>query len=277
MTKISNQVYHIENTERGSKLFLQTYENPDSKVKAQMLLTHGLGEHSDVYKPFVTFLTQRLPLKVYSWDLYGHGRSTGQRGYVGDIDWFHQDLNLVLKRLDPKLPLVTFSHSLGGLIIFTAEQKTALFKGFDHRLSIFSNPCLGLKIIPPTWKEQGAHLLKIIAPRLTLSNEIKPEDLSSDTKYLEEHKKDSLKHTKISPRLFIGMQEWMSKNEAHNQTPPTATALSVKDPICDYTRSQLLLTKGKIKLFDNSKHEIINDIEKDAAYHQILEWIDEKI
>ena len=277
MAKITNKVYHLENSERNSKVFAQTLENDDDPPKAQLLLTHGLGEHSDVYKPFVTFLVQRLPLIVTSWDLYGHGQSTGQRGYVGDVDWFHQDLKIVLDNLNKELPLITFSHSLGGLIIYTAEQKTELFKEFNHRLSLYSNPCLRLKIKPPAWKEQGAHILNVIAPHLTLGNELKPEDLSSDQKYIDMHKKDSLKHTKISPRLFLGIQSWISENETHTQKPPTATILSVKDPICDYTRSQLLLSQGKIKLFDKSMHEILNDIEKDLAYHQTLEWIDEKI
>ena len=277
MTKITTKVNHLQNHERGSKIFTQTHQNLNTSIKAQLLLTHGLGEHSDVYKPFITFLTQRLPLSVNTWDLYGHGRSTGQRGYVGDIDWFLQDLKIVVDQLDPKVPIITLSHSLGGLIVFNAEQKTDIFEDFDHRLSVYSNPCLGLKIKPPSWKEQGAHFLKVLAPRLTLSNEIKPEDLSLDPNYIEEHKKDSLKHTKVSPRLFIGMQKWMAEGEAHTQNPPTATILSVKDPICDYTRSQLLLSKGKSLLFDKSMHEILNDTEKDKAYHQILEWIDEKI
>ena len=277
MAKITHQVYHLSNSERDSKIFTQICKDSESTQKAQLLITHGLGEYSDVYKPFITFLVQRLPLCVVSWDLYGHGRSTGQRGYVGDINWFIQDLKIVLDSLKKDLPLITFSHSLGGLIVYTAEQKTELFKSFNHKLSLYSNPCLGLKIKPPSWKEQGAQILKVVAPRLTLGNEITPEDLSSDPKYIEEHKKDSLKHTKISSRLFLGMQNWIAKNEAHSQNPPTATLLSIKDPICDYTRSQLLLSKGKFFLFDKSMHEVLNDIEKDQAYHQILEWIDEKI
>ena len=127
------------------------------------------------------------------------------------------------------------------------------------------------------WKEKGAHLLKVFAPKLTLDNELYPKDLSSDPKYLEEHKKDSLKHRKISARLFLGMQRWMEDNQEHSQSPPTGCILSVKDPICDYTRSQFLLSKGSFKLFDKSMHEIVNDIEKEQAYHQILEWIDDHI
>lgn len=277
MAKFNSNTEYLLNEERGSKIFTQSYTSNVTPPKAQLLLTHGLGEHSDVYKGFMSFLVNRLPLNIHAWDLYGHGKSTGQRGYVGDINWFLQDLELVLDGLDKNLPLFTFSHSLGGLVIYKAEQDSNKFKDFNHLLSVYSNPCLGLKIKPPAWKEKGAQILKSLAPKLTLSNEINPEDLSQDPKYIREHKKDTLKHTKISPRLFTGMQEWNLKNEEHTQSPPTACLLSVKDPICDYTRSQLLLSKGKSQLFDKSMHEILNDIEKDQAHHQILEWIDEKL
>jgi len=277
MNNINSHTKYLINQERDSKIFTQVFTADKTKPKAQLLITHGLGEHSEVYKNFITFLMKRLPLVTYTWDLYGHGNSSGQRGYVGDINWFLQDLSVVLKDLDTSLPLITFSHSLGGLIVYKAEQQKNAFKDFNHKLSIYSNPCLGLKIKPPAWKEKGAQFLKVLAPKLTLGNEISPEDLSQDPKYLKEHKNDSLKHTKISPRLFIGMQEWMKTNSEHEQKPPTASLLSVKDPICDYTRSQLLLNKGQSVLFDKSRHEILNDIEKDQAYHKILEWIDEKI
>jgi alpha-beta hydrolase superfamily lysophospholipase len=277
MSDINIETLHLKNLERNSKIYTQNYSKNNTNPKVQILLTHGLGEHCDSYRHFATFLTQRLPIKIYTWDLYGHGKSSGQRGYVGDIEWFIEDYKLVLDQLDKDLPTVTFSHSLGGLINCTAEQKHMALKSYNHVLSLYSNPCFRLKIKPPVWKEKGAEFLNILAPRLTLGNELNPESLSMDKDHLKKIAKDSLRHTKISPRLFTGMTQWMQSLEVHTQVPPTAALLSVKDSICDYTRAQFILSKGQFMLFNQSMHEILNDLHKEKAYHQVLEWIDEKI
>lgn len=277
--KLINTTSHFKSDDQLRTIYFQTTYSSYENQKAQLVITHGLGEHSEAYKQLTSFLCTRLPIKVISWDLYGHGKSSGQRGYVGDISWFIDDYKMLLKQLSPSTPLFTLSHSLGALIQKTIEQKTLALKGFDHKGSIYSNPCFGLEIKPPNWKKKGANILKTIAPRLTLDSEIKPEQLSSDTSYIQEFKKDHYRHTKISPRLFLGMIDLLNdiKPFPDAKRKDVLALLSENDPICSFEQSLNIFVKCNTVTFTNSLHEIFNDIEKEEAFHKVLEFIDERV
>lgn len=278
-SKLVNKTSFFDCEDRTRSLFYQTTYSQNENIKAQLLITHGLGEHSDAYKTLTAFLCTRLPIKVISWDLCGHGKSSGQRGYVGDICWFVDDYKLLLKQLQPSLPLFTLSHSLGGLIQNTVEQKTMALKDFDHKASIYSNPCFGLEVKPPEWKKKGANILKTIAPRLTLDSEIKPEQLSKDPVYLEAFKKDHYRHTKVSSRLFLGMIDLLSEVTPFPEARQSEVLalLSKHDLICSYQKSLDIFSDCRVVTYNDSLHEIFNDIEKEDAFHKVLEFIDERL
>ena len=277
--KLINKTAYFKNEDQTRSLYYQTTFSPNQNFKAQLLITHGLGEHSEAYKSLTAFLCTRLPIKVISWDLCGHGKSSGQRGYVGDISWFSDDYRLLLKELSPSLPLFTLSHSLGGLIQKHIEQKTLALNDFNHKASIYSNPCFGLEAKPPTWKKKGANILKTIAPRLTLDSEIKPEQLSSDASYIDAFKKDHYRHTKISSRLFLGMIDLLQEvtTFSEKRRNEILALLSKNDPICSYKSSLNIFSGCEVVTYNNSLHEIFNDVEKEDAYHKVLEFIDERL
>src|SRR4051794_20304587 len=97
-----------------TELFFQT-RTPE-KVRGVLLITHGLSEHSECYHNLARTLSEDGWL-VYAWDMRGHGRSEGKRGYVADISNLIDDLNCFYKLVATKHPdqnLVFFGHSLGA-------------------------------------------------------------------------------------------------------------------------------------------------------------------
>ena len=210
---IQNKTHFFDSYDKTRKLFYQSFENTEKKSKGLVLITHGHGEHSDAYRHLANFICQENNMDVLAWDMVGHGRSTGQRGYVGDIHWLTEDLKSIFEialKQNEGQPIFSISHSLGALVQIFLESNKEIpqtsIKG-----SIFSNPCLALNFTPPKWKTVAADMLTKIAPRITLSNELFPEQLSSDPDYLEEFKSDALRHASISPRLYLGMLSLMDR------------------------------------------------------------------
>ncbi len=275
MTLSNNTTHFFQSSDKQRQLFYQKYHSQQGHSKALLIITHGLGEHSDAYNHISNDLSSELPIDVVSWDLAGHGKSSGQRGYVGDIQWFIKDLTKLLKLLstESKKPLFLLSHSLGGLITLSAEQEK-VFNTLDIKGLIFSNPCTKLNFTPSKWKTTGSKFLAKVAPRLTLENEISPEQLSSDLEYLKIYKADPIRHSKISPRLFLGIIELTKRLIKHPTKIPTLSLLSPKDSVCDGNHAfKLLKNRSQIVFFDNSMHEVLNDIQKEAAISKIKEFL----
>lgn len=277
--EITNTTHFFESCDKVRKLFYQKHSPDANKIRATLVITHGLGEHSDVYNHVSEALASELSINVISWDMVGHGRSSGQRGYVGDVSWFIKDFSQLLRsvREDSTAPLFLLSHSLGGLVTLASEQNH-IFEELEVAGIILSNPCTKLNFTPPKWKTLGAEFLTKLAPRLTLGNEISTEQLSSVPSYMKRHKEDSLRHSRISPRLFLGMLELINSLKSYDSKTPSLTLLSPKDSVCDAENAvSLLKNRSEIVFFEKSMHEVLNDIEKDLAISKIKDFLNEHV
>jgi alpha-beta hydrolase superfamily lysophospholipase len=106
-----------------------------------VLLAHGYGEHAGRYEHVAAMLVD-LGAVVYAPDHLGHGRSTGERALVTDIETLVTDLHAVAGRArsdHPALPVVLVGHSMGGLIAARFAQR------YPEELSalVLSGPIVG--------------------------------------------------------------------------------------------------------------------------------------
>ncbi|MCO5114532.1 MAG: lysophospholipase [Bdellovibrionaceae bacterium] len=246
--------------------------------KATLFLIHGLGEHSGSYDSACKALNER-GITCFAADLIGHGQSSGQRGYTPSLNEFVRLLEHVTDHIVENFQidkLHVFSHSLGGLIHLTKLQSGS---GFKNQVSaIFSNPLLGINVDIPPWKITVAKNMAHFLPRLAMFNEIDPSDLSKDPQMQDVYTSDPLRHTKISARLFVEMQEQLSDLEY--QTPnfnlPTLVLLSPSDKVCNAEKTQDFFTDqefAQIELFPQSGHEIVNDLSKERAFDTISSFV----
>ncbi len=101
----------------GLDLYYQTW-HPQTLARAVLVIVHGHGGHSGIFTRMVEYLNKRDYI-VYSFDLRGHGRSPGQRGYINSWAEFRADLKAFLNLVrtkEPDLPLFLIGQSMGGTI-----------------------------------------------------------------------------------------------------------------------------------------------------------------
>src|SRR5687768_7132721 len=123
-----------------TELFFQTWV-PD-KVRGIFLITHGLAEHSECYHNLARILVED-GWQVFAWDMRGHGRSEGKRGFVKHLSYYIDDLEIFYNQVAKQVPgqnIVMFGHSMGGLITLRYLQS----KRVNHSALVLSSPALGL-------------------------------------------------------------------------------------------------------------------------------------
>jgi len=261
-----------------NELFFQTW-NPDKMpARGVFIITHGLAEHSECYAPLAKILAED-GWQVYAWDMRGHGRSEGKRGYVKNLSYYVDDLeifyNLVAKEAAGK-NIVMFGHSMGGLVTLRyLQSKRVKYSGL-----VLSSPLLGLKIQVPKLKEAAARIAVKWMPTLTMYNEIKYEDLTRDEEMRKSYAKDNLRHDKISPGLFLSMLENfpLALQNAGEIQSPVLMQVAGEDKIVspDAEREffeRLPGKKNQLELYPDSYHESYNDLDRDKVIADLKKFI----
>lgn len=264
---------------QDAELYYQVWK-PQTSV-GTIVVTHGIAEHSDCYQNFAEDLAEQN-WTVFTWDLRGHGRSEGKRGYVNRFQDYSDDLDAAIRFVKSSnyakdKPLVLFGHSMGGLITL----KTIINHSVSgiHCLAL-SSPALGLTIQIPKLKEKAAHLLSDWLPKFTLYNEIDFNVLTRNQSLVRDYKADPLRHDKISPRLFLGMIDAFEevKGFASQIHMPVLMQLAGKEKVVSTPASEhlfgLLGSKRKqLFIYADSYHEIFNDLDRDQVIKDLIGYI----
>ncbi|MFO0052316.1 MAG: lysophospholipase, partial [Dolichospermum sp.] len=205
----------------GLDLYYQSWL-PGGEVRGILAIVHGLGGHSGLYKTIVEYLLPR-EYAVYALDLRGHGRSSGQRGYINTWAEFRDDLQAFLKLIQqqqPGYPIFLLGHSLGGVIAldytlhYIQDQSTlAGVIGFS--------PSIGQVGVPLSRVVLGK-LLSRVWPRFSLHIGLDFSAGSRNQKILDSYTQDKLRHTLATARLsteFFATVDWIHTHAEKWQVP----------------------------------------------------------
>ncbi len=263
-----------------NRLFFQIWENPTAQ--GTIIITHGQGEHSESYQRLVDSFANES-WTFYAWDLRGHGRSEGKRGYVKVFNDYLADAKIFYSEVlkDPKVrqgPVIFLSHSMGAQIQLrcTIEDSSLI-----PTAQVLSAPLLGLSLQVPSYKRQGAALLAKFVPTVTLWNEIKDEYLSRDPAVIREFECDVLRHDRLSGSVFLGMLDNFDfLNQAISQIKgPILFQCPEKDQVVSTPAARAffekLTTSDKVFLSygDGAKHEMYNDLHRDEVFADLKKFL----
>jgi alpha-beta hydrolase superfamily lysophospholipase len=278
-SEMEHAEYYWKSTD-GITLYAQTWL-PDSKPKAVINLIHGLGEHSTRY----TAWARQFTAKGYifrSFDLRGHGRSEGKRGYSPTYQKLISDIAAFLEQGKdefPGLPLFIYGHSLGGnLALNYAIQNVLDVKGL-----IITSPWFELVNKPSKVKSMIASLMCNFMPGLIVDNGLKAEDISRDLRVVHEYKNDPLVHEKISLRLAVEIIEAGAKAAVsiYKINVPLLLMHGNDDRItsCKASRNFVRNCSERTSFieWEGGYHELHFDLDHEKVFGSILDWLNAHI
>ena len=263
---------HFENIISNKKnIFLRSWPSNNDPIY-NIIIIHGLGEHSGRYKEFASFFIKKN-IGVFSFDLIGHGKSDGLKGHISNIKDFTDSIEEVLIEVRKRFintPIIIFGHSLGGCLAlnYLIERKSK-----EISLAIISSAWIETEIQIPKYLLIIQRVIHTLFPKVRLSNRLDTKDLSKDIKIIDKYKNDSLVHDRISLNLLSEINKTIEKikNKDYNIEIPVLIIHGKKDKIISYKGSELINKKikdSKLKLYDNVYHEPHNDNER----KEILEY-----
>jgi alpha-beta hydrolase superfamily lysophospholipase len=261
----------------GLRLYYRAWEVP--RPRSAIAVVHGLGEHGGRYEAFA----QRLGnygFSTFVLDLRGHGLSDGRRGHVRRFEVFLQDVDRFRREIqgliDVGSPMFLLGHSMGGLIALRyLEEFDTPFRG-----GIIVSPWLATAMPVPRWKVTLAGVLNRVLPAIPIKSNIPAEHLSRDPAIVREYRDDPLVHSSVTPRLFseasIAMGLVLQRSDRIRV--PLMFALAGADQVVATPRSEafarsLSAKDVKIHVYEDSYHEIFNDLDRSLALNDLRTWI----
>lgn len=249
--------------------------------RAVIVLIHGQGEHVGRYDPICQFFNENK-LAVVGFDQQGHGKTSGIRGDMISVESLLDDVGICLdeaRQRYPGTPVFMYGHSLGGheLLTFLLKRRPAGVAG-----AVVTSPWIDLPKPTSFLKISAGKFLNMIAPKLTLPNDLYFPGISRDPLEIEKYKTDPLVHGMISARAGIDLwrnARWL-QHFSGEMPVPTLLMHGSGDMLTSFPASEAFAKRvGNIDWipWPGFYHELHNEPEKLEVWQAILDWILNKI
>lgn len=253
-------------------------------ARAAVLVEHGWGDYSQRY---VRQFSQLIPhllehgISVYAIDMWGNGRSPGERGATDIHRAVGDHLAARQKLREQSLPVFVLGHSVGGLVTATSVLRDQT----DVRGMILIAPAL-------RWNVNGA--MRVVA-RLTgfllptFAVPAPPADPSVQSRDSELHARlatDSLMHLGSISWVTAGSGATVSRanwSEYHRLTVPVLVVHGDADEVAQPSASQAFIEAVRsrdktLSLVADGRHSLLDDPPSSVeALQVILDWIDRRV
>jgi len=283
------------------------YPEQNDNIKAVVQISHGLGEHALRYTHVAESFTQSGYI-VYADDHRGHGKTAGKIENLGQIDpdgWpgCIQDLyilNQKIKEENPGLPIFYLGHSWGSVMgqdfiqQHGDEIKGAILTGTFGKQALLGALTIIAKILI---KKDGPNAVSPLMAKLSLDPLNKPfapnrtthDWLSRDEKVVDAYISDPFCGFNMKNSYWLefalGLKKiWKKKNEQKiPKDLPILLMTGSNDPVNVQTKTFLTLVERyqklgikdlTYKIYDQARHEILNELQKEQVKKDIIDWMD---
>ena len=280
---------------------------PKGEPKAIVQLVHGIAEHVERYDDFARFLTAQGILVVAE-DHMGHGGSVGdgvkgyfQGGWFAAVDDTCKLMRLTMAE-NPGVPYVLFGHSMGSFMARTILAKypdsgiaAAIICGTGWQPT-FAMPAM-VALMNLVCKVSGEEkpnekLDKLIfgGYNSRIPNARTAKDwLTRDEEIVDAYVADPLCGFVASSGLLRDMMVGIRyiqqpKNLANmKKSLPVLFIAGEEDPVGAYGKGvrqahaafqKAGMDQADIKLYPECRHEILNELNRQEVYEDILHWIE---
>lgn len=248
---------------------------PAGTPKAQIVLVHGLAEHSGRYERTGQLLAD-AGFGVRGFDLIGAGGSGGKRWDIEDWSQYHDQVRTHVEWARAQGgPVVLMGHSLGGAICL----------GYlidDGRpqpdLAVLSAPALSGGA---SWQRAVTPVLAKVVPTLTAPNPVNGEHLSRDPEVAEAYFADPLVITKSTVRFGAELFNEVDRlRQEYSRLEVPTLVIHGGDDVLVPTRSTEVL--GELenvdrKVYEGLRHETLNEPEGPDVVADIVAWLESRL
>lgn len=304
---MKEEKYTIESKADGLKLSVLKV-TPDTEVKGLIQIVHGMCEYKERYLDFMRFLADNGYACIIH-DHRGHGESIKSRddlGYFYEGGWkgLVEDIHQVTQEIktDDKLPFYLIGHSMGSLAV------RCYLKKYDKEIDkLFVIGCPsklpgmepGLALIKTIEKVKGSKARSKVLDNLVVNSnyEKRYSDehivhawVNSDRKCVEAYNADpfcNFTFTINGYKNLVEMTKETYSKEGYNVTKPDMMIrfLSGMGDPCAISKKDIWhamqyiknagYTNVRGKMYNDMRHEILNEPEHMKVYRDLLAYIEE--
>lgn len=297
-----------------NELHAYLWETQAPNPKGIVMIIHGAGEHCGRYDHFASFLNEH-GFHVIGNDHLGHGKNAVDDDaiYFSSSIGFHKVYEGVKTLRDyiqehyPKLPVIMFAHSMGSFI----GRYAMLYDQNRYDMAIFS----GTALFDPTklWfaklvasiitKVKGDKYVSEWFNHRLMDGHIRDlqhkgiinkriEWISSDPKVQRAVLEDPLCNKPFTIGAQKDILSFIPEIQDKERIKETASAAAIYficgevDPLGNYGDDIKKLydmyrecgySNVKYTVFNNSRHELLNEVEQQRHYDRILTWIERNL
>lgn len=275
-------------------------------AKGVVFICHGMAETIERYLDFMSYLSNNGYI-VVGYNQRGHGKTAGNvnnLGYMDDYDNFNvlvEDLHFVnqfIKNTYPGKLIYLFGHSMGsfiseryielynddidGLILSGSALNTGIKYSIGHTLASIITKIKGRK-----HKSNFINSLSLgsynkkFKPAKT-SVDWLSRDNDNNVKYENDEYCGNIHSVSFFKDLTNGFKNINKDFGLVNSNLPIFIISGANDPVGEFGKSTTKLYKKyknigikdlTLKLYTDARHELLNEINKEEVYTDILEWI----
>lgn len=280
---------------------------PAEEPQAILQIVHGMAEHIQRYSEFAQYLATNGIL-VIGHDQLGHGNSakTIEYGYFAEKDGDQHLLNDIhtvrmnFQKRYPKLPYFILGHSMGSYLVrwylseFGAGLAGAILMGTGQQPQAMVK--VGMMIAQHREKKYGGFSHSVLLDRLIVdqlnrpfsNGETNKDWLTSDVEQVQKYLNDEKSGFYFTVNGYLNLLKIIAKIqesqtiEKTSKNVPLLFVSGADDPVGNAGKGvaqviQRFEKSGLKKLtklmYENCRHEILNEQNKQIVYGDILHWI----
>jgi acylglycerol lipase len=261
---------------KNSNIYFQNWL-PEGKIKASLIVVHGLAEHSGRYAKLTNCFVPS-GYAVHAIDHFGHGKSDGMRIFVDRFHDYTDALSIYVHMITEQYgdrPMFLVGHSMGGLIATSyLIERQREFSG-----AVLSGPLIRLGNHTPAVLVGLVAFLSTILPRMRLLG-LDATYISRDPAVVKAYIDDPLVFNgKITSRLASELTKTMNmvSTRARAINLPLLIIQGGADKLVDPQGTKMLYDTVQspdktIKVYDNLFHEVFNEPEGNDVLNDIKVW-----
>ncbi|HBF0595463.1 TPA: alpha/beta hydrolase [Clostridioides difficile] len=298
--------------EDGLDIYTYKWEDENiKKPKAVIQIAHGMAETAQRYETFAKVLTKNGYI-VYINDHRGHGKTAKiieNVGHLAEKEGFRclvedmYTLTNIIKKENEDLPIYLFGHSMGSfasqryIMDYSNNLSGLILCGSNGKQGIILN--LAHLIINHEIKKYGRRFKSNKINNLIFGGEIirrnektKFDWLSRDKEQVEKYINDPFCGVVCSCGFFYDLVQGLKEIEDKENLKKVPLDIPIyiisgdKDPIGKNGKGVLRLRDRYIKLgvkdvtcklYKDGRHELLNEINREEVFEDIICWLNNKI